>query len=150
MWHAEPVFKDRPICLQKCGLSRVKTGGLWWQVDLHWNVGLSAKNWWSFKTGTSSFSWQCSLKAGLIVACVVMSHTGSGVTYTFTYLVGWHIVVSLIQTLWCHIQDIVVMPNKDQNLAVHRSWTYLLYSPCSLLNHVNKNCTALYSAFRKL
>ncbi len=29
----------------------VKTGGLWWQVQLYWNVGSSAKNVWSFKTG---------------------------------------------------------------------------------------------------
>ena len=43
----------------------LKTGGLWWQVQLHWNVGPSARSRWSFKIG--SLSWQWSLKTGFTV-----------------------------------------------------------------------------------
>ncbi len=32
----------------------LKTSGLWWQVQLHWNVEPSGRNVWSFKTGDLS------------------------------------------------------------------------------------------------
>ncbi len=44
----------------------LKTGGLWRQVLLHWNVGvLYTRNIWSFNTG--GLSWQWSLKTGFTV-----------------------------------------------------------------------------------
>ncbi len=42
-----------------------KTGGLWSQVQLYWNVGPSAQNAWSFKRG--GLSWQWSVKIAFIV-----------------------------------------------------------------------------------
>ncbi len=53
----------------------VKTGGLWWQVQLHWNVGPSAKSVWSFKTG--GLSWQWNLKIGF----TVVSQAGTETTW---------------------------------------------------------------------
>ena len=55
-------WKTTPLAIKIWSL---KTGGLWWQVHIHWNVGLSAKNWWSFKT--CGLSWQWSLKTGFTV-----------------------------------------------------------------------------------
>ncbi len=45
----------------------LKTGGLWWQVQLQWDVGPSARNIWSWKT--VCLSWQWSLKTGLYCVC---------------------------------------------------------------------------------
>ncbi len=41
-------WETTPVAIQMWSL---KTGGFWWQVQLHWNVGLSARNIWSLKTG---------------------------------------------------------------------------------------------------
>ncbi len=43
-----------------------KAGGLWWQVQVHLNVGPSARNMWYFKTG--GLSWQWSFKTGFTVS----------------------------------------------------------------------------------
>ncbi len=53
----ELVLKDHPIGHK---MWSVKTGGLWWQVQLYWNVDPAAKTVWPFKTG--GLSWQLSLK----------------------------------------------------------------------------------------
>ncbi len=48
----EPVLKDCPWPY-KCGHTNavsLNTGVLWWQVQLHWNVRLSARNFQSLKT----------------------------------------------------------------------------------------------------
>ncbi len=55
-------LSPKTTCLERWSL---KTGGLWWQVHLHGNVGFSANNWWSFKTGGLWRQW--SLKAGFTV-----------------------------------------------------------------------------------
>ncbi len=39
----------------------LKTGGLWRQIQLLWNIGSSARNIWSFKTGAEVVSRQASL-----------------------------------------------------------------------------------------
>ncbi len=46
-------------------MSSVKAGGLWWQVQLQWNVGTSGENVWSVKIG--GLSWQWSLKTDFTV-----------------------------------------------------------------------------------
>ncbi len=45
------VWKHCPI--DHC-MSSLKTGGLWWQTQLHWNSGPSSRKMWSFNTGGSS------------------------------------------------------------------------------------------------
>ncbi len=62
----ESVLKDHPVGHKKYGLSR-QVVFVWWQVQLHWNLGHSARNKWSFKTG--SLPWQWSLKTGF--HCIV-------------------------------------------------------------------------------
>ncbi len=69
----EPILKDHPF-----GHKNVvsQTGGLWWQVQLYWNVS-PAKNGWSFKTG--SLSWPWSLKTDFTVSlhcpfCQITAH----------------------------------------------------------------------------
>ncbi len=52
----------------------LKTGGLWWQVELHWSTVPSARNIRSFKTG--GLSWQWSLKTGFTVFCTVARWQG--------------------------------------------------------------------------
>ncbi len=47
-----------------------KTGGLWWQVQLYWNVGPFAKIVLSVKTG--DLSWQWSLKTGFTVLPLIV------------------------------------------------------------------------------
>ncbi len=50
----------------------VKTSGLWWQVQLYWNVGPAAENVWSVQTG--GLSWQWSLKIGFTVPLTMYLH----------------------------------------------------------------------------
>ncbi len=52
-------------------LFSLKTGGLWWQVQSHQNVGPAAKNVWSYKTG--GLSWQWSLKTGFTVILLIIT-----------------------------------------------------------------------------
>ena len=51
----EPVLTDHPWLATR--MWSVKTGGPWWQVQLYWNVGPSAKDVWSVKTGGLSWQW---------------------------------------------------------------------------------------------
>ncbi len=51
----EPVLKEHPTDHKK--MWSVKTGGLWWQVQLYWNVIPFAENAWSVKTGGLSWQW---------------------------------------------------------------------------------------------
>ena len=61
----EPVLKDHSIGHKNVILQNRWS---WWQVQLHWNVELSARSMWSFKTGglmpVVSQDWQWSLKTG--------------------------------------------------------------------------------------
>ena len=58
----EPVLEDHSIGHK---MRSHKTGGLWWQVQLHWNMKPCTRNIWSFKTG--GLSQQCFLKTGFTV-----------------------------------------------------------------------------------
>ncbi len=58
-------WKIAPLAIKIWSL---KTGGLCWQVQLHWNVGSSAM--WSFMTGGPS--WQWPFKTGSTVPCFVL------------------------------------------------------------------------------
>ncbi len=60
--YSRTCLERLPVVLKMWSL---KTGGLWWQVQLHWHVGPSARNACSFKTGGLSQEW--SLKAGFTV-----------------------------------------------------------------------------------
>ncbi len=101
----EPILKDHPISHKKWSL---ETGGLWWQVQLHWNVGPSARNIWSFKTG--GLSWQWSLKTGSTVC--------SFLDFSVNFLENWPCSVNL------H-----VVPSHDI-----QSKHYFLHSWCAVVH----------------
>ncbi len=56
-------WKSNPLATK---MWSVKTGGLWWQVQLYWNIGPSANIVWSVKTG--GLAWQWSLKTDFTVS----------------------------------------------------------------------------------
>ncbi len=71
----EPVLKDHPISHKN-----VVSQDWWsfggWQVQLHWNVGPSARSVWSFKTGGGS-SWQWILKTDCTVLVQLLGRNTS-------------------------------------------------------------------------
>ncbi len=62
-------WKTTPLALQMWSL---KTGGLWWQVQVYWNIEPSGRNMWSFKTGGLLAQWSLNRDFTIFVICIVI------------------------------------------------------------------------------
>ncbi len=76
---------ERPLPLA-IKVRSVKAGGLWWQVQLHWNVGASDRTLWSFKT--DGLSWHGVSREVLLYSNTVMSVRWSAVWQNQRFLAG--------------------------------------------------------------
>ena len=103
----------------------IKTGGLWRQVLLCWNVGPSAKNVWSFKTG--GLSWQWSLKTGFTVIHNKVTSFGHNVRWAVSGITApmlWSLHWTRVSLDFSHVHRILAYIRSDQIVTSH-VWCYM-------------------------
>ncbi len=94
----------------------LKTGDVLWQVQLHWNIGPSVKNIWSFKTGC--LLQQGSLKTGF----TVVEGWGWGVM-PGRVTPPWHLCLANFKYQGCfHCSKYSVTSLETTSLKDHLSW----------------------------
>ena len=84
-----PVLKDHPIVHKISQISQDRSHGLWWQIHLHWTVGPSTKNMWSFKRGGLSLQWSLKIGFTVHVHCYFVSPVLAAYMYFLAFFPPW-------------------------------------------------------------